>query len=235
MNRRRARPVGDMLVALTAVFGIASTGVPTPSVAVPPGRQDGSTVVRTLPAALLQLRLNKPEPNGVIPTTVTTRNDIEYIRQQLLTTQNGADSRITTKAARLLLWLDIASARSDSERHDLIRRLPVSITESAPTDGRLGTVKEFVAGGKVRVSLFTPATFPPVSVAPALSERVSGPSPAEVAAGRECYYEGQPADCATEEEIEDAAIAAADLSYQVEIEQADCDAVSQEIAEYCSL
>jgi len=53
------------------------------------------------------------------------------------------DKSVARRGSRLLTWLDIASAKSPGERHEKIRRLPVSVIESKVSpEGRIQ--KEFV-------------------------------------------------------------------------------------------
>jgi hypothetical protein len=53
--------------------------------------------------------------------------------------------------------LDIASATTAAERHAAIRRLPVRVIKSTPSDAKPGTLMSFVARGKTRIQLFVPA------------------------------------------------------------------------------
>jgi hypothetical protein len=53
-------------------------------------------------------------------------------------------------------------------------------------------------------------------------------------AGRECDYEGQRDTCATEQEVEDAAIVTAQLGVDVDVAQTDHAALSAEIQDYCN-
>jgi hypothetical protein len=146
-----------------------------------------------------------------------TMADIQRIRQKLLSDQANADPTVVQRAEWTLTWLRLATASTAAERHDLIRQLPVTIMISAPTDGRAGIVENFVVRGKTRFSLFIPnaSTYSRV-------ERSSGPS--DLDQDPVCYDDyGQESPCATEQDLEDAAIAVAELDAQIAETQAEID------------
>lgn len=77
-------------------------------------------------------------------------------RAALVLASSHPDPRRSDLAKRTLLLLDIATAKTAAERSAKIRQLPVRIVTSAPTDGRKGTVRSFIVGGKVRLQRFLP-------------------------------------------------------------------------------
>jgi hypothetical protein len=134
-----------------------------------------------------------------VPSTA----EIERIRQQMLTLQKNWNPKAASTATRILRLIDIATTTSAAERHQKARQLPVTVTHSTPTDGRQGTVKDFVVAGQPRLRVFVPSSV--VADAPdsdAADEPLSGPRAS--AQPEQCYYEGQWGDCATEQEIDDA-------------------------------
>lgn len=131
-------------------------------------------------------------------------------------------------AARLLLWLDIASAKTAVERREKIRQLPVTVVTSASTDGRDGIVRSFVSGGKTRVKVFVPAVAAP-AIEGAAGERPSGP-----AVWQEECYNGEPGPCATDQEMDDFAWVLAQSASEKDYQQGEYDAAYADYESYCN-
>ena len=140
---------------------------------------------------------------------------ISDIRAQLQRDQQSSD-KVKVEAANLKLAA--LNATTDAERHKSIRRLPVTVTESAATDGRAGVVKSFFARGKERLRLFVPTD--PRAVSESSADHLSRPMEESAALEEECF-EGEPGPCSTSEEMEDLAITVAytqaEIAYQTAV------------------
>lgn len=142
--------------------------------------------------------------------------DMKKVRAELETDRVAGGTK-ASRASRLLMWLDIAEARTPTERHEMIRRLPVTVVESAATDGRVGTVKKYVMKGKTRLALFVPAN-------PDLGrDALSGPS----AGTRDDCYDG-PEPCVTWSDMDDLVIEV--VAGQDEVNYQDA-----ELSSYCGM
>ncbi len=236
------RPVRTRLVVLVAILAVASAGMPPLVAATSEGARlrhlgwEKFAAVDNNQGVTPNLdKVQVLEGEHWVPSTPLSSALVEQMRQHLLAGQKSADPKIAVTAKRALQWLDIASATTASERHDRIRQLPVTVARSAASDGRIGTVTSYVAGGKTRLKIFTPTLSQYYSSSElGTTEPPSGPSAGAPPAGRECYEGGQPADCATEEELEDVAIATAALGSEIDSSQAEYDAITGEIESYCS-
>ncbi len=155
---------------------------------------------------------------------------IAQARRDALAQKDSRNPWVAAHARQMLLWYDILTADTASERHAKIRLLPVTISRSASTDG---VVTEFVARGKTRVRWVVAATASPT----AGSEQDSGPFDPGVVQEEQCYdTDGEniwpgPAPCATDQEVEDAAVTTAWAIGEAESGQAQLDAAT---AAYCA-
>jgi hypothetical protein len=132
MHRSILRPLVRQCTALSVVTGVVLNGMP-PLVAQ--ATQSRAQQGLAVPAS------NRPTP------------DFKLVRQRMLGLQNSNVTQVADLAKKSLLLLDVAEAKTASERHKAIRRLPVSITVAPDRDRPGRAVKSFVAGGKTRVQL----------------------------------------------------------------------------------
>lgn len=79
---------------------------------------------------------------------------IHALQRTLESMRESGDRVAMREAQRWLPWIAIAKANTPAERHDAIKRLPVTIVVSRPADGRHGIVKTYVAKGKARSQRF---------------------------------------------------------------------------------
>jgi hypothetical protein len=128
------------------------------------------------------------------------------------------------------------STSSGAEKHNKIKRLPVSMVETKSVDGRQGTVKNFVARGKTHFSVFVPA--PNTGVVPDLEtiELSPGPNEGNSSGTRNEFdcYGGEPEPCATQQEMDDFMSFLAYQQSEMELIQIEVDAGLAEIENYCS-
>lgn len=232
MIRLKQRPLRQRIIAIVAVLGITFTGMPPLLGAERKGRlDDQGALTQFLEVLNRQGGLSGKNIADVVagrprtPGRVVTMADIQRFREKLLSDQANADPTVVQRARRALMWLRLATATTAADRHDLIRQLPVTITVSAPTDGRAGFVENFVVRGKTRFRLFIPNAGTHSTV-----ERSSGPSVLDQ--DPVCYDDyQQESPCATEQDLEDAAMAAAELDAQIAEAQAEIDALGPEEGE----
>ena len=178
MIRQMVRhPLATRVVTLAAMMAVATIDVP-------------------IIAAQLEAPKNKPVAQAALrqlPSPLAP-DQIEQVRQRFLVLRESSSPRAVNIAKRALQRLEIATAKTPSERHKLIRQLPVSIVRSAATDGRAGIMKNFVARGKTRLSWFTPVGAAANGTSePVEQEQPSGPA---ASTGRwksggsgECYWD----------------------------------------------
>jgi hypothetical protein len=114
--------------------------------------------------------------------------------------------------------LEVYAARTAADRHERIRRLPVTVTTSEPRDGRKGVIRNYIVRGKVRVMRFVP------DVVHTRTEAVTYGGP--WAAQDEFCDDGEPAPCATEQDIDDADYVLAATDAEVEAQQEEYDAMN---------
>lgn len=233
MIRKGSRLAKNRAVALTALLSIVSTGIPSLYAEREGPQEPAPQGMRVLLDGLHRAKLDRsPARLGMLgwPNGVSTADDIERLRQQLVVRTIGSNAKAADAAARLLRWLDIASARSSVELHQMIRRLPVTIVTTATADTAV-VRKSFIAGGKVRITALVPA--PPATSFEDFQER-PGPSSSGRPKGQDCFTEeGQPAACPTPEEFEDMVITAAEAEYEGNVDQSEHDQISSEIEAYC--
>lgn len=174
--------------------------------------------------------------SAVAPTSLLARassSQVALLRTKLaeaklvaLTSDSPRDKK---NLARLQFKWQLASADA-TERHRLIRSLPVAIVEK-------NGIREFVSRGKVR-SRVVPAAANLSSVVqtPLSFEQPDGASPAvaTIIASDECEFEGQPDTCATALEQEDALILLADLDAEAEGYEDEADEAEDVYEEYCN-
>jgi hypothetical protein len=140
------------VIALLATLGIVFTGLP-PLNAAPRGNLQQNLLGASPLLDERALAALERNPNKFGLPTELLSLDIRQLRRELRARQD----------VRTLRWLDIITAKTADERHRRIRQLPVTIVASEPTDGRVGLVKAFVAGGKSRIEMFFPQA--PISFA----------------------------------------------------------------------
>jgi hypothetical protein len=162
-------------------------------------------------------RLAKPVLQGMR----LNRGDLQRWRERASALAR-LSKRGSAGVATILQIIDAMEAPTDAEQHARIRRLPVKVEKFPANDGRVGTYTNFVVGNTLRLQVFrsTPSRFEPLelhSQPMARSDDSDGPAAAHDSAHEEsiehgaedsCYYEGQPAECATEQELDDAMILA---------------------------
>lgn len=230
----RRRPV-VRLVALAAVLGVVSTGIPSLHEAA----LEASDGKKPATAWFLQA-LN--DQGGVVdfertiltaksqkaPVSPQLPGDISQLRQELQARKMSANPKTAERATRLLRWLDIAGANTAAERHEKIRNLPVTITTSPATDGRNGVVRNYIAGGKIRMRRFIPSLEQLGSEERNEPEQPSGP------AAREECYDNEPEPCATQQEMEDYDIVLAETQYELEWYESENNAAYEEYSNFCS-
>ena len=91
--------------------------------------------------------------------------------------------------------LDIATTKDAEERHAKVMRLGVTVSEQPANDGREGTIKTFIAGGKPRLRVFIPARYVAVTPADRSDDVLGGPSTEAADTGRwkvgtdGCYFD----------------------------------------------
>ena len=147
--------------------------------------------------------------------------------------------RVMARLDKASRYVEIAYSTGE-ERHRLIRQLPVTITATnAVADGRLGSYREYVAKGKVRVRVFVPdagLATPPLSAARA-SEQPDGSVPADSNPTDDCYWEDEDGSwegpCVTQQEVDDALILDADLAAEAEQNEEDAINAYNEFDNWC--
>jgi hypothetical protein len=197
---------GFRLVAWVAIAVIALGGL-QPVLASSEGAErpaDSSRIphwnVQVLDANGRFIDLPTPPPvtSRVNPTQMTAEA-VEQLRHQLIGMKFGLDRARVARAEHLLTILDIVTTKDRAERHRRIQQLGVTITETAATDGRKGTIKTFIAGGAPRARLFVPAkaaALPMFSTTARQAYGLGGPSDSADQVGRwksdgngGCYYD----------------------------------------------
>lgn len=172
-------------------------------------------------------------PGGEGSRSVLTQREMERMRPQLVALANGPNPVRASRARRTLAWLEIVVAKTPAERHVWIRRLPAATVRPAPADGRIGVTKSLMAGRRIRMMSLTPAR-----PRPGTKDMVTSSGPADVddmgSLGAECFFDDQPDECATEQELEDADIMAAQLDYETSLAHADYEATLADYDYYCS-
>lgn len=233
MVRRPSARVG----ALLTMLGVASAGTPSLLAARSADRVEvEAPAIPTWSLRVLDGKGNAVDFEKAIrlaktPRAVTTADlpgDISQLREKLGAWERSGNPKIAERATRLLRWLDIRSARSPSERHDKIRKLPVTITTTPARDGRDGLVKGYVAGGKLRMQWFVPSA----ALSPSPESIEGGPSSGP--AIREDCYENEPEPCATEQEMEDYDIVLAQTQYELELAESENSAAQSEYVSFCN-
>lgn len=207
MMKPSRRTVLEKFVSLAAVLAFVSAGAPPLLAGDSPTQSSQAGLGRTQRFAVTGITMGliegtRAEKQGAAPGSA----GVEHIRTILRGRQKSVHPRLAAITGRLELWLDIMDARTPEEQHDRIRRLPVEIVTSAPEDGRAGVVKSFIARGKTRFRVFFPATPKRASLEDMRTNDRPGPS----ALQEEFCDDGEPGPCATEQDMEDAFIAAAE-------------------------
>lgn len=198
ITRRRVGKV----VALAAVVGVMSTGTPSLSAsaaaasatkAESSGSPDWFLQVLNGKGELVNIQKEVPKSLAA-PTPPQLLNDTAQVRRELLANQTSGSPKTAERATRLLRLLDIATAKTASERHEKIRKLPVTITMFPAADGRNGIVKNFVVGGKTRMRRFIPSVPTHTSTTAPEDERMSGPA-ADMSDSTGRWKLGGPGEC----------------------------------------
>lgn len=203
------RPV----VAILTAVGIAFSGMPITAAAAAIRERHG------LPALVAgdQQAFLQSIPRVSLPV------DLDHARAVLVRSTRSSHPLLAARATRALLWLDILTAKSAAERHEMIRRLPVTILRERATSGPAGTTVSYVAGGKTRFQRFIPAGMSGEVAATSNGGPSSGPFAAPVA--DDCY-DGPPP-CATWAEMDD-------LGIEIAAAQADVASAEQEYNDTCA-
>jgi len=163
-------------------------------------------------------RIMKYAPSAAAETkdVVAVLPSDDVMRKAALRMASDKNKAIAQRGTRFLTWLDIASAKTPQERHEKIRRLPVSVIESKTSDGRIQ--KDFVIRGKVTRRVFAPAV---------PSDHPSGPS------AFNCYND-EPEPCLTQEEQDDLVIFIAAAADETAAMQSELDSEWAEYEAYCN-
>ena len=106
-------------------------------------------------------------------------------------------------AKRILQLLDLAApSMSPAERHAQLRTLGFAVSKTTSDDGTLST---FTVNGRARFRVFALPGAPAHGVRPDGFIQPDGTGGPSALAGSEddCYYDGQPEECATDQEKED--------------------------------
>lgn len=186
---------------------------------------------------------------------------VAQYRAALILASAHPNARRADLAKRTLLLLDVATAKNAAERRAKIRQLPIEIVVSAATDGRKGTVRSYIAGGKVRLQRFVPDAPPPARNAVHLSlDAEEGPArgPAirtgiwrgegndgcvwdpyaegadECTPWQVCADAGVVGECSTESEQEAHDSEISWVDYQVDLLNADIAAFNADVDYYCT-
>lgn len=167
------------LIAWIVVVTLVCTGTP-PIVGsestVPKGGSSGWSVeLLDKNGEVVSLESVQPTMVDLSPEALAQlEQQIRGKRQLALQLRESSNPRIATRGERILKWIDIADAKTQRERHQLIRQLPVRIVLSDA-----GTVRSFVVDGKVRVRVSgDPGPAQPWKVIDQLQGRLSEPSSA---------------------------------------------------------
>ncbi len=83
-----------------------------------------------------------------------TSEELAQLRATLQPVLEGKDMKAAGRAERLVAILEIAQTKDAAARRAKLSALEVTIFEEPAVDGRKGIVRTFVAGGKIRVTLF---------------------------------------------------------------------------------
>ena len=226
---------GTQLLALCVAFGpafnstMSATAASTPDIAfeitadVTPSRSNFQVVDSDGQVEPYDLN----EVRAALKSAKFSQTELNSIRQTFLAHTKSADRKAAARANRILLFIDILMTDTPAERHEAIRRLPVTIVRGPSLDGRAGTVKSFVADGKVRARLFVPAAIP-IPESNDGDELLSEPAVSE-----ECY-EGAEEPCLTEVEMEDFGIYTAASEAEAAAQQAEFDVAYAELIAFCN-
>lgn len=180
------------VVAVCTIFGIGLAGTPLWAAGQFAVRKDGSLA-------------NVSEPVHKTPEN-QLRERARSLRRSVLAARDA--SRWDPAAIdAILLRLDIAEARSGEEQRRLVQQLPVTVTTTRTSRG---TTHYYIAGGKIRLEHFIPLR--PSPRLPEPEEPASGPSAeSEASSQMVCYDDdNQPDECATDQEIAEGDMIAAD-------------------------
>ncbi len=197
-----------------------------------PGYVRNPTALRATPATV---RLPAIDFERARRTLTAQREVIQRMLKEPRIAGNRDDllRRQVARIDKALLYVDISRSHG-AVRHELIRRLPVTISETAAAGERAGTYRDYSVGGKVRVRVFLPESVPTVTADRDLEqpddmspfEQPDGESPAEYAR-EDCFYEDDDGPfsgpCVTQQDIDDAAIVEADLLANEDAMVADAD------------
>lgn len=214
-----AHRVRKPLVGLVTAVALATAGSPLSAMAAAgqaseqrrPDSQQAS--VSTARSERLSLDVNRLSTAlGGLPV------DIEKMRKELVgraraRVKTPEDEMLARRAEHALGFLDILTAKSASERHTKIRRLPVQITRSASTKGPSGTVQTFSVDGKPTLEIFIPST--PAGTRSGSGVEIEQPSgPFAPSAMDDCYDGPEP--CISQEEMDDLGIVIAQAQADVD-------------------
>jgi hypothetical protein len=132
------------------------------------------------------------------PALKPSAEQMDAMWQRAVAAKASLDPKLARWGERTLNRLKIVSSKSVAERHERIRQLPVSIVVTLSTDGRVGKVKNYIAGGKTRFRVFVPEEGP-VADSSAIDPNeppVGGPHEATALTGRwklggvgDCYWD----------------------------------------------
>jgi hypothetical protein len=236
--------------AVVTALGIMSTGMP-PILAheTKPKAHVGVPSVSAAEWAIEFLDANgnvvrpterrSPAPVSVAPSSTLSPTDIqrrvEEVRAKVVALSESSDPYSAKLGKRLLKWLDIATAKTAAQRHEAIRRLPVTVKVGHDEQSR--TVKTFFAEGKPRLRVSSPVraalepTQEPHPTIEFLQDR--GPSASEAVLTDPCYDNEEPP-CLTWEEMEDLGIVIAQQAVENEMYEAELNAAQAEMEAFCN-
>jgi hypothetical protein len=216
------------IVALSAILGTLSTGAPPLVAAAPNGRPGDDPAASQWYLQVLDdsghvrpLQNHTPQTYPGAAGTMPSADELKRKRQQIAQQANSPDPETAASAKRALVFLDLATAKTAAQRHDLIQRLSVTMTTQPSSDGRSGVVKSFAVRGKTRLRWFVPSE----PAAPAGETPPSGPAAAE-ATGLSCEGETESDPCATEQEMNDYMAFLAAAQAEADAAQAEYDAAN---------
>jgi hypothetical protein len=207
--------IGRKFVALVVALILAAAGVPVAA----SQEQATQRVPVAMPEALAMA-------TGSSVAQQSSLIDLEKIRREAYEQQNNTNPKIASRARRALLWYEILTARTRSDRHESVRKLPVTVVRSS-LPGGVDTMIRFVVNGKTRIEWIA-------SKKPAADQtagHLSGPSD-ESMTQEECY--DGPGPCISAEEMDDLGIALADTQAYVESVQAEYGIEYDSYVAYCN-
>src|SRR5215203_236140 len=93
-----------------------------------------------------EISQQEPATRSVVQSSTPAAVDLKALRAQVVELLKSPNPAKVAWGKKLSLYVEIASATTQAERHAAIQKLPVTVVVSPSKDGRAGFIKSFVAG-----------------------------------------------------------------------------------------